>query len=172
MTFISPYPDASETEIEIMNLSPQSDLDNLESLITPSAEHSNAYYYLLFLYIGIGVITCCCVSFCSCVMLKYYYDKCNGYLPNIHGPTVPTWRRKYVCSIEIDKDLKKEIQEFRRKHRMDMRHINYANASKYCELKGRFNPSLTPKVLKYCKQRDPNRVLSRKWSAYSKLVAC
>ena len=37
-------------------------------------------------------------------------------------------------------------------------------------LKGRFNPLLAPKVLKYCKVRDPGRVLSRKWSAYSKLT--
>ena len=58
-----------------MDIFSQSDLDNSESLITSNAERSDAYYYLIFLYIGIGVITCCCVSFCSCVMLKYYYDK-------------------------------------------------------------------------------------------------
>ena len=35
---------------------------------------------------------------------------------------------------------------------------------------GRFDPKNERNVLKYCKARNPNRVLRRKWNAYSKLI--
>lgn len=72
-----PYPDESETTYTTMTISEsvESVNDTPNSMLTSNTKRSSAYFYLWFLYIGVGLIACCCISFCSCVALKYYYDK-------------------------------------------------------------------------------------------------
>ena len=107
-------------------------------------------------------------------VLKYYqnrFGEFGGYLPTIDGVTQGRCNNAYVYGVNIDEDLKKEIEKFKRKYEMGKEDFSLAfrrRLSDYRGLKGRFDPST--KILKYCKSRDPKRVLRRKWSAYSKLV--